>query len=261
MRLSNYKIRINPRGLGERAAFNYESKVREHLLWIERTTTGKILLNSIKYHNLPVVIRPYTGGNCNARGGADWETDSLRGVVEYSPNTFSIHGACSATKTTPNRGLFWDEVLFHELIHVFRSVSKKWNNSGLSFGLHRYTDNEEFIAVMVTNIYISDTTNKIKTGLRADHKSLNPLSEDFDESFEFFSTSKMTFSLIEKFCKENTGFTRKVANEVADAAFNPLAAYYSDPKRAKEISDKSLSRDLFGLVEQVRGFFTRKKKP
>ena len=254
MDLANYKITINPQGLTGRAATNYVNKVREHFNWIYLTKTGKILLNSIKFHKIPVVIRPYTGGDCNALGGGETVGGVFRGVVMYSPDTFSLHGACSATKSTPNRGMLWDEILFHELVHVLRNVSKKWNKPPLGFGLHRYDDNEEFIAVMVTNIYISDRSNKIKTGLRADHQSFNPLSPDFDEAFEFFSSSTQVFRLIQQFCMDNPGFTLRLANDVADAPFNPLADYYANPDKAREKSQNAVKRDIAGLIEILQEF-------
>jgi hypothetical protein len=254
LNLANYKITINPQGLVGKAANNYVSKVREHLNWIYRTRTGIILLNSIKFHGLSVEIRPYTVGDCNAVGGGEIVGGALRGFVSYSPDTFSLHGACSATKSVPNRGLFWDEILFHELVHVFRNVSQKWNQPPLGFGLHHYTDNEEFIAVLVTNIYISDRTNKIKSGLRADHDTFNPLSTDFDEPFEIFSSSTQVFSLVEQFCRDNPGFTIRVANDVADAAFNPLADYYAAPDLAREKSRNAVKRDVVGLVEELQDF-------
>lgn len=254
MNLTNYRITINPQGLNAGAATTYSNKVREHLLWIYKTKTGKILLDAIKFHGLPVEIRPYTGGDCNALGGGELVGGAWRGVVMYSPDTFSLHGACSATKTEANRGLYWDEILFHELVHVFRNVSNKWNTPPLGFGLHRYTNNEEFIAVLVTNIYISDSSNKIKSGLRADHQTFNPLSTDFDEPFEFFSSSTQTFNLVEKFCKENPGFTKKVANDLAATVFNPLADYYASPDTARKRSQNAVQRDVAGVIVQLQEF-------
>jgi len=254
MNLSRYKITINPQGLTGAAAATYSSKVREHLRWIERTKTGKILLNSIKFHGKEIVISPYTGGDCNALGGGVTVNGGIQGYVNYSPDTFSLHGACSATKSVSNRGLYWDEMLFHELVHAFRNVSGKWHQPTLSYGLHRYTDNEEFIALLLSNIYISDKSNKIKSGLRADHIGFEPLSRDFDDSFKFFSTSTLTFGLIEKFCKDNPGLTRKIANDLANIQFNPLAAYYTNKEKARKLSQGATSRDVAGFLAHIQSF-------
>ena len=95
MDLATYKIVINPTGLSGAAARTYTNKVHEHLKWIYRTQTGKLLLKSIKFYNHPVTITPYTKGDCNAVGGGTAVGGD--GTVSYSPDTFSIHGACPAT--------------------------------------------------------------------------------------------------------------------------------------------------------------------
>lgn len=250
MNLRAYRFTINPQGLTGSAATSYKNRVHEHLRWIERTKTGKILFNSIKYYGKPVTITPYTAGDCNATGGAT--SVGGDGIVSYSPDTFSLHGACPATKLAANRGLLWDEILFHELVHVFRAVSGKWNKPKLNRGLHRYTDNEEFIAVIVTNIYISDRSNKIKSGLRASHQGFDSLAADLDESFEFFSVSTQAFGLIEKFCADNPGLTKKIAKDLAKTKFNPLAAYYQDKEKAEKLSQGATYRELIGDIEQLQ---------
>ncbi len=223
MDLATYQITINPAGLSGAAARNYTNKVKEHLNWIYKTETGKLLFKSIKFYNRPITITPYTVGDCNATGGAI--SIGGNGIVSYSPDTFSLHGVCSATKSVQNRGLFWDEILFHELIHVFRAVSGKWSKSPLSFGLVNYTNTEEFYAVLVTNIYISDRSNKIKSGLRADHKTFAPLPAEFDDSFEFYSSGNLVFGLIERFCSDHPFFSKRLAVDLANAPFNPLSAF------------------------------------
>lgn len=254
MNLAAYRISINPVGLSGAAATSYKYKVREHLLWIYRTVTGRILLNSIRYYGIPVEIRPYPHRDCNAVGGGEIVGGNLRGFVGYSPDTFSLHGACSATKSAQRSGLLWDEILFHELVHAFRNVAGKWNAPKLNHGLHRYTNNEEFYAVMLTNIYISDRSNKIKSSLRADHRGFRPLPADFDEGFEFFGAGRQVFSLVEQFCKDHPGLSKRVSLDVAKAPFNPIANYYTDKEKARRISQAAVQRDLAGLIEQIIEF-------
>ena len=250
MNLAAYRITINPTGMSGSAANIYTSKVREHLTWIYRTHSGRLLLRSIRFYKRPITITPYTGGDCNSIGGAT--AIGGDGIVNYSPNTFSLHGACPANTTVNNRGLLWDEILFHELVHVFRAVSGKWNKSNLSPALRHYTDREEFYAVLIANIYISDRSNKIKTGLRANHATFDPLSEDFDDSFEFFSSGMQVFGLIESFCNDHPFFARSIASTLIDAAFNPLADFYADRERARLASQNALKREIAGIIEQMR---------
>jgi len=243
---AHYQININPVGLAGPQAKTYANKVNEHLTWIYKTRVGKILLDCIRFHGPSVEIRPYTNVDCNSSGGFETPLGAaMRGFVAYSPDTFSLHGACPATKTAANRGLFWDEILHHELVHVFRGVSGKWNKVSLGAGLLRYDDTEEFFAVMITNIYISDRSNKIKSGLRADHRGFNPLQPDLGSPFGFFASSSQVLPLVKQLVGDNHGLAVMLAH--VDAPFNPIADYIASPDKAAEVSKKALPRDLAGL--------------
>ncbi len=76
----------------------------------------------------------------HAEIGIGWGTDS---IVSFSPRVFShhIHGACHA-----------DEVLHHELTHALRDVQGHLLTRGMG---ESYPNQEEFFAVLTTNIYIS----------------------------------------------------------------------------------------------------------
>ena len=253
---THYKININPVGLVGPGALTYTRKVNEHLSWIYRTKTGRILLTCIRFHGRSVEIRPFSNPTCNSSGGFETPPGQpMRGFVAYSPDTFSLHGACPATKTALNRGLFWDEILFHELVHVFRGVSGKWNKVALSGAMKNYDDTEEFLAVMITNIYISDRTNKIKTGLRADHHGFNPLQADFGSPFGLFASSSQVLPLVKKFVSDNHGLAIMLAH--VNAPFNPVADYVASPDRAAEASKKALPRDLAAITREAARWAAR----
>jgi hypothetical protein len=263
-----YGITVNPLGLAGAQARTYCYQVREHLKWIERTKSGKILFNSIKYYGNPVEIRPYTGnfGACNAT--ADTEVASptiggifdaiatagrslIKGVITYSPSTWSKHGPCQPAGI-PRQGEMWDEVLFHELVHVFRSVSGKSGNVRIPMqaGLKHYTNNEEFYAVMLQNIYVADKTNKIKTGLIGNHGHW-PLVQQYRKPWGFYSESSQVFDLVDKFCQDHKGLSKRMANDLADSEFNPLADYYADREKARAISRAALNKDLEVLMRDM----------
>lgn len=252
MDLAHYNFAINPAGLAGAAAANYSRRVHEHLRWIYRTRTGRLLLNSIRFHGQPVSIQPFTGGTCNAIGGG---IIGGAGTVSYSPDTFSLHGACPANTTNPNRGLLWDEILFHELVHVFRTASGKWSKRPLTGLLFRYDDTEEFYAVMITNIYVADRTNRIKTGLRADHRGFGPLAASLGEPFGLFSSGKQTFGLVKQFVEDHRGFATRVANDVSDARFNPIADYYADRDKCRRLSEQALDAKLEALIKKFANIF------
>ena len=109
-----------------------------------------------------------------------------------------------------------------------------------------YEDEEEFIAVLVTNIYLTDPSNKAHSNLRRDHISFKRLESDLTESFTFFRSSVSTYRLVEKFCRENPAFTKNLAE--VKASFNPLAAFYKDPMQAWIYANSEASETRDALV-------------
>jgi hypothetical protein len=100
--------------------------------------------------------------------------------------------------------------------------------------------------VLVTNIYITDPSNKSHSNLRRDHVSFKTLESDVAESFTFFRSSVSTYRLVEKFCRQNPAFTENLAE--VKASFNPIAAFYKDPMQAWIYANSraSESRDASG---------------
>ena len=241
-----YGIRIN---LLDWSGDDYETGTLNSLIKIDRSDVGRILLESIAYHvkhnpgNLAhgiLEIRPYAQGDCN--GSSDSDLTNKRGqqlepVVHFWPKAFARGGACSKYLEDHRDeigGILPDEALFHELVHAFRMASGKSTNATHTpitrSGLSNYDNEEEFIAVLVTNIYITDPSNKPASTLRRDHHSFGVLESDVNQSFTFFRSSVSTYRLIEKFCKENPAFTRNLAK--VKSSFNPIAAFYQDSMQA-----------------------------
>lgn len=239
MDLNYYNIQINPVGLSGKAAAQYDRDVSEYMEWIYRTTSGRLLLNCLRNPNIPVEIRPHPRHECNASGGNERKTPGapLTGKVTFTPHEFSNLGACGRRTPDQNRGLLWDEVLFHELIHVFRTSTRKWDQSPkVSFGMRQYGSNEEFIAVLCTNIYMSDRTNKIKSGLRAGWTSWSAMSAEDAARFALFTGSKSAYGLVKKFCTENPIFTQALSDKLGDVEYNPIADYYKFPEICEKLS-------------------------
>lgn len=254
MDLAFHNFTINPVGLAGLAARQYVAQVHEHLRWIHRTTSGRILLNVIRRPTFPVEIRPYTGADCNAVGGGEVKPGAagVSGFVAYSPGTFSSTGACSALPAGETKGRLWDEILFHELVHVFRNATGKWNTaSPLSYSMRHYDDNEEFIAVLCTNIYISDRSNKIKSGLRAGHRGYGAMAPADAMRFGLFASSKNAYTLMKKFCDDNPIFTKALSDRLADAEYNPIADYYRYPKICEALSKFGAIKDRVQLTNAL----------
>ena len=77
-----------------------------------------------------------------------------------------------------------DEVLFHELVHALRAMQGKLNAIPTEGGLRGYNNEEEFLAVVASNVYISAKPSK---QLRADHRGHQPLKPPRDTSAGFLA--------------------------------------------------------------------------
>src|SRR5262249_53425930 len=143
------------------------------------------------------------------------------------------------------------ETLFHELVHALRQVWRtRWTDATFG-GLTDQTDVEEFIAVLVTNIYASANGKKI---LRAAHVSHKPLDTSFADSFGVFQLSRMTVPLVEYFCTANKGFCDDLAK--VDACFNPIRAFKQDPEKARRYAHNARARSRDGPVITFLADFT-----
>jgi hypothetical protein len=255
MDLAHYYFTINPFGLTGAEATKYVRDVHEHLRWVHRTKSGRMLLNVIRRPEFPIEIRPYPDAKCNAFGGKHRPNSSSpwTGLIKYTPFTFSHGGSCANTMpTTENRGRLWDEILFHELVHVFRSATGKWDTTpALSFNMRQYDDNEEFIAVLCTNIYVSDRTNKIKSGLRAGHQGFKPMSADDAARFGLFASSAKAFSLVKAFCEQNPIFTKALSEKLGDVVYNPIADYYRYPEVCEAFSYLGGVKDMTARIKAL----------
>ena len=270
-----YGITINPLGLSGVQASAYCLKVREDLKKVERTKSGKILLNSIRYYGRPVEIRPFPVGDCGPTAYADMEIsppDSIGGMFRalatagqsqvkafayYSPDRYSkSHGCNQSTPMTSTTKM--DEVLVHELAHVFRFVSGKLKifdtvdtRVPLHSGLREYTNNEEFYATLLEHIYVSDRSNKTKSVVKTSYTNHWPLKEEFMKPWGFFAQSVLSFDLIDTFCQDHKGLSKRIATDLADSAFNPITDYYADKERARRVSQGAMHNDIAMLTKHM----------
>jgi len=267
-----YGIRVN---LFDWSGDDYETGTLNALVKIADTDVGKILLESIAYHirqhpgnllNGILEIRPYAAGDCNGATAPAITTKTgrlIKPVVHFWPKAFTRGGACSKYLEDHKDeigGILPDETLFHEFVHALRMASGAATVAPLvRGGLSNYQDEEEFIAVLVTNIYITDPSNKSHSSLRRDHLSFKTLESDLEESFTFFRSSISTYRLVEKFCRENPAFTKNLAE--VKASFNPIAAFYKDPMQAwiyansleSETRD-NLGPDTWDIYKELRKY-------
>ncbi len=253
----DYMLDVRPTWANKEQARNWEDSVRRNLTWIAKTASGRIVLNSIAFYRKWVPIYPYDEklGSCNAYVGPN-SAPSRDGrgygaTVFFSPHKFHRSSPCHGGAGN-DRGSLPDEVLLHELVHAFRRVSGKRNRTETSGGLINYNSNEEFIAILITNIYVTDPTNRIKTGLRRDHKGFASLEPELASSFEFFESSMSAFSEVQQLVADHPGLTRALAK--VPATFNPITAFLHDRAKAQRhsLSARALIRDAAGWGMAIR---------
>jgi len=126
----------------------YEERVRVTLNAIGRQEIGTALFASLS-SLVPVYIVPYTAGGCNAVTGQLTSILSMGVRIQYSPDTWA-YDACGRIP-----GYRPVETLFHEMVHASRFTNLGF--AGLDKNpLPDMQDAEEFLAVMLTNVFRSE---------------------------------------------------------------------------------------------------------
>lgn len=148
-----YNVIISHTGIGPASQDNspaakaYEERVRILLNAIVHWRTGTALLKSL-YAKVPVWIVPYTGDACNAITGPS-SSDPMKGPrIQYSPDIYTLDG-CGRIP-----GYRAVESLFHEMVHGSRLTN--WGQAISKDALDYMQDYEEFLAVMLTNMFRSE---------------------------------------------------------------------------------------------------------
>ncbi len=221
--------------------------VRTDLQTIGRTKVGMALLNAIKWHGVVVSIQPMQPGSC---GDGTWPIDNdiptgnpqltvtMGPTIWYSPEQHDLNHKCEARyKVFGQIHIEGFQVLLHELVHAFRLASFRFKASPAGKGFAFYDTTEEINAVLIQGIFASERG----TPIRSSHTRHFPIDENLDTSFEFFRTGTESFDHVKKFCTENPGFTKAVAE--VRTRFNPIRAYYCDPVRAQRMARSQHARD------------------
>jgi hypothetical protein len=267
----NYLIEIQPNEAKTRLEIIrsevWRTMVLSLLVQLESSDAGKILLNGIAHTGQWVRIEPNADPNsCKAETVANAQishtTRHIFSKLFFSPDQFMNSSPCFGRKhlssIASNRGALPKEVLFHELVHALRHTSRKLSREKATDGLMGYGNAEEFYAVVLSNIYIGDPTNKLKSGIRRDHNGFGPIERSLETSFEFFQSGEQVYGLIKQFTKDHPYFAKAMSEVRGD--FNPLAAYFHNEPRAKALSHSALAkaRDLRGGQKEFLKDFLHK---
>lgn len=139
--------------------------------------------------------------------------------VSFTPVMFTKY--CNQHKHGHKSGAQPDEVLFHEMIHATRQMRGLLDPLPLGF---LYDTEEEFFAILLANIYASETGRPID--LRSDHHGFEHLSTDTNA--KFLPKRDMTdyrYRLVDKLVHQEPKMAHEL-NRLHHVPFNPIRRYY-----------------------------------
>src|SRR5262249_30007406 len=191
-------------------------------------------------HDKRLVIKPYIEANAKAFGvcnslssmedGRGASRDRIDGnpgqalgggssvLIRFDPIERAPGRKCPPPPGQPASGT--DDTLMHEMLHGLRQMVGQWDGS--SIGLD-YDTIEEFYAILLTNIYMSE---RGKPQLRKNHHGKVPLEPEYCTSEGFLQRGDH-LRWVNWLVTHNAVFLKKVAD--VDAPFNPIRKYLGDP--------------------------------
>lgn len=193
-------------GLEGAEAKRYVAQVVGMLRALDSLRTGRAVQTFIRAASQWTRVQPYDGrgGPCNAWGGGNNDG----GSIFFTPLTFA-KAPCASSGAAGNTPM---EILMHELVHVVRVISGNWLKESVT------KNDEELIAVMITNILSSELNRCLRGGYGSFPCVNSPIGE--------YQTSyyKAYLPLIETVHKQNQSLARVLAR--IDVPFNPIRMYY-----------------------------------
>ncbi len=159
------------------------------------------------------LLKNAAGHNIIGKGGGSNST------VSFNPLTWTNY--CSQQKKGHKCGAHPDEILFHEMIHATRQMRGIFNPLPLGF---LYDTEEEFYAILIANMYASETGRKID--IRADHHTFNHMVTDTNELFlPKKDAADYRYRLIAKFVQKEARLAAGLAR-LKHVPFNPVRRYF-----------------------------------
>lgn len=260
-----YNIEIDPpkdQWMSRVNVTSWREQLESILRRIESTDSGKALFSNLNKKTQAtnplawVRIRPYPHDFvnpliCNADsyplGGTQTGLRHYLSQIRFEPDQYLKGSRCfdksSMDDPKLNRGKLPNEVLFHEFVHAHRQAMRMRAEEDIRMSLRKYTNVEEFLAVVLTNIHITDTSNGKSSGLRGEHRSGAVLEPELSDSLAFFAASADIFTILWRFADEEWPLFNALAN--VKAYFNPLRTLKENREWAREASQSAaaLARD------------------
>ena len=141
-------------------------------------------------------------------------------MIYFTPKMFTKY--CNHHKHAHRSGAQPDEVLFHEMVHATRQMRGLLNSLPLGY---MYDTEEEFFAILVANIYASETGRPVD--LRSDHHGFEHLLTDSNKKFlPKKDITDYRYRLVAKLVREEPKMALALS-AVHHAHFNPIRRYYA----------------------------------
>jgi hypothetical protein len=217
---NNQKKKV-PLNQAQIAHFNFHTaRAFDEIL---KRTTGQIIVGGIASEGWTVVVMPYWRDDCNNQTVG--RSKMIRGsgpnvVIGFQPDT-----PCFVDPKTKDfkPGGSPAEALFHELVHAFLIVTETASNRkgpsivpGSSVKYPEYDTEDDFFAILIANIFSSETGRP----LRAGHDGAEALPPNLSTNVGFLAVEAYA-RLVKQFCSDHPSVSAKLSN--VRSAFNPIA--------------------------------------
>jgi hypothetical protein len=240
---------------------DYRDDVKEQLNVVLNNPVGRVLLEFIEVNPKYIRIVPYTQGYSDTQVVPDNPRNAApEGVVPYMGHgdgqfTYrdakgklvpsmrddkydwratgggtDVHLYYSPTPKRPhgNYGSQADEVLCHELVHAYRDMQGLDNPAPTTTkDLYRYLNEEEWLAILITNIYLS-AKNRPSNQFRADHQDYEELKAPLNSSVGFLNHPDHR-GLVKKFWAQEIPLYVELANVFAP--YNPIHEFVNNQEK------------------------------
>jgi hypothetical protein len=222
------------KGVGPTADLVFEDRVKKLLGQIEgRSKTGAILLGALPAGKTLRIV-PYLPGYTGVGDVCNAQSMWADGRIEIDPFTWMpVTRACTVpSKWNGTSGTRADEILMHEMVHSVRTLNGR-NQQGAAPALNvgkyqNYGDTEEFIAILITNISISEQGIK---NLRRDHNGGGMMPVEWSTSAGFLSDATNRKWVEHFYWNEPMALTLATALP-ASVEFNPFRQVHLETTKA-----------------------------
>jgi hypothetical protein len=167
---------------------------------------------------------PYVGGSDDPKTARDdrYDLASYQGTSKGSSSY--VHFTAANHSAAYGPGMAPDEVLLHELVHSLRDMEGHANPVPTTGTNLDYENIEEFLAVLVTNVYASERDGPLAK-LRFSHGNATlPASQQTSAGF---LAEANNLRLVRTLASQEADLFSSLAN-VRMAPFNPIAEYWNN---------------------------------